>query len=186
MCDSSMGKVTCNYLCEGWTMSERPDAEMVLIEISRHDWDRMHCGCLRSAAHVPADLLRLITAQTPNDVHLAGINNHVTIQSMTHEPAPATAAVIMAALASTSTVPVVRRELLSLLLGFLWSDSAYAKECEAVIRGGLWTLYHELTAGPGLDCAGYAYEILSLIEGEEDRLRTFRQALGNRLPADLR
>jgi hypothetical protein len=129
----------------------------------------------------------LITAQVPGEAVLTGIDDHVMIHSNLMEPAPAAAAVVLAALADAdATTPAARTQLLWLLLAFMAGDTIEQEACEAAIRGGVWLLYRELTTGPSIDARAHAYEILSIIDGEEDRLHAYHRAVSDRLPAYLR
>ena len=117
--------------------TEHPGMKTVRIEIGRHDWNAIFCGCGGSASHLPAALLELIAASTPGEATLAGVDDHVMIQSNLMNPAPATTAVILAALADPSlTTPDVRTALLQLLLAFSAGDTIQQEQCEAIIGGG--------------------------------------------------
>ncbi|MFI9724352.1 hypothetical protein ACIHFE_32745 [Streptomyces sp. NPDC052396] len=169
------------------TPAMHPGLQAVRIEISRHDWSDLQCGCEGTAAHVPSDLLDLITAQTPGEATLTAIDNHVMIQSNLMDPAPATTSVVLAALADPGlTTPEARAALLELLLYLGCGDTAQQKECEASIRGAVWILYRELTTHPSTVARAHAYETLHNLETERDRLAAFRHIVQDRLPADLR
>lgn len=173
----------------GWRPStaaptgEHPVMEAVRIEIERHDWDSMECGCRRPATHLPTALLRLISARTQGEATSAEIDSHVMIQSNLTEPAPAVTAVVLAAMADpTLAMPVARAVLLELLL---YVSAGEQDECEELIRGGVWILYRELVSHPSAAARAYAYETLSNLGTEEDRLAAFHQAVRDHLPADL-
>ncbi|MFI6148969.1 hypothetical protein [Streptomyces sp. NPDC051109] len=167
--------------------SEHPGMQAVRIEISRHDWGGLRCGCDETAAHLPSDLLNLITAQTPGEATLTAIDNHVMIQSNLMDPAPATTAVVLAALADPSlTTPDAREALLELLLYLGCGDTLQQEECEATIRGAIWILYRELTTHPSSVARAHAYETLHNLETESDRLTAFQHIVRDSLPADLR
>ncbi|MFB7052677.1 hypothetical protein ACFCXT_05955 [Streptomyces vinaceus] len=167
--------------------SEHPGLQAVRVEISRHDWGGMRCGCEGTAAHVPSDLLNLIAARTPGEATLEAIDNHVMIQSNLMDPAPATTAVVLAALADPGlTTPVARAALLELLLYLGWGDTIQQEECEATIRGAVWILYRELTTHPSSVARAHAYETLHNLGTEHDRLKAFQHAVRDHLPPDLR
>ncbi|MGW2251990.1 hypothetical protein ACWCXH_17575 [Kitasatospora sp. NPDC001660] len=171
----------------GSPAAEHPGMQAVRIEIDRHDWNAIHCGCGHSATHLPTALLRLITARTQGEATLADLDNHVMIQSNLMDPAPAATAVVLAALADpTITTPVARMALLELLLYFSAGDTAQQEACEALIRGGIWILYRELTTHPSNIARAHAYETLSNLDTEQDRLAAFHRTIRNHLPADLR
>ncbi|MFI1584661.1 hypothetical protein [Embleya sp. NPDC020630] len=166
---------------------EHPSMQAVRIELDRHNWGALQCGCGRSASHLPDTLLRLIANRTPGETSLVGIDNHVMIQSNLMDPAPAVTAVVLAALADPNlTTPVTRTVLLQLLLDLSAGDTPQQVECAELIRGGVWILYRELVAHPSIDARAHAYETLSNLDTEQERLAAFRHALRDRLPADLR
>ncbi|MFF8265979.1 hypothetical protein ACF059_01165 [Streptomyces sp. NPDC016562] len=171
--------------------------ELVELEIQRHKWSDMLCGCGESAAHVPALLLELAgQAEEGGGIDYDGVARHVVSPaSMFLEVAPPVVSVGMAVLASET--PVYARYAYLQMVLFLLSAEGQAQvpalegrdvaaECEAEARRGLWTLYSEVLAGGSIDTAGYAYEILTLIEEDEDRLERLQAAAGERLPWDLR
>ncbi|WP_370937637.1 hypothetical protein [Amycolatopsis sp. cg13] len=45
-----------------------------------------------------------------------------------------------------------------------------AAECAAAAKSGIWLLYAEIFSGRRVDAAAYAYETLSLVEEDEERL----------------
>lgn len=166
---------------------EHPAMQVVRIEIERHDWHAMACGCGHPATHLPPALIRLISARTQGQATFAEIDDHVMIQSNLMEPAPAATAVILAALADpTLTTPLARTALLELLLCFSAGDTVRREECEALIRTGVWILYRELVSHPSTTARAYAYEILDNLGTEQKRLAAFHQAIRDHLPADLR
>lgn len=171
--------------------------ELVEAEIQRHDWSAMLCGCGESAGHLPA-LLRELAGQEEkgSGIGYDAVDRHVLSPAdLFLEPAPAVVAVIMAVLAS-GTPPHARLAYLQMLLFTLSSEGQapvpalagrdLASECEAEVRRGLWTLYGEVLSGESIDARGYAYEILTLIEEDEERLGRLQTAAGERLPWDVR
>jgi hypothetical protein len=167
--------------------AEHPGMQAVRIEIDRHDWDAMRCGCGHSAAHLPAALLRLITVRAEGEATLADIDDHVMIQSNLMDPAPAATAVALAALADPGiTTPVARTASLELLLDVSAGDTVQQEACEALIRGGIWILSRELATHPSTTARGHAYETLSNLGTEQDRLAAFHRMIRNHLPAHLR
>ncbi|MCF3106954.1 hypothetical protein IPZ58_36145 [Streptomyces roseoverticillatus] len=164
-----------------------PSMQAVRIELDRHDWAALRCGCGKSASHLPNAVLRLIASQTPEDASLAGIDGHVMIQSNLMDPAPAVTAVVLAALAHPIlTTPVARTAMLQLLLHVSAGDTTQQVECAELIRGAIWILYRELTTHPSIDARAHAYETLSNTETEPERLSAFHHTLRDHLPADLR
>lgn len=156
------------------------------FEVEAHDWSKMECGCGEPATHVPADLLRMARAQTPEEARPDGIDNHVVVQSWVTEVAVPVTRVIMAGLAGGVSLPV-RREFLKLLSWFVIADDEkVAEECKEEARSGIWSLYEEVLSGRAVDSAGYAFEILEEVEGDSSRVSRLREKAGNFLPADLR
>ena len=171
--------------------------ELVEIEIQRYDWSKMLCGCGESATHVPA-LLRELAGQAEKGagIDYDDVARHVVSPaSMFLEPAPAVVSVIMAVLAS-GTTEYARVAYLQMLLFMLSADTQaplpalagrdVAAECEAEVRRGLWTLYAEVLSSEDIVARSHAYEILILIEEDEERLERLQVAAGERLPWDLR
>lgn len=155
--------------------------DAVQIEISKFDWDRIKCGCGRSAGHVPVDLLQFLVGQSAN----TGLDGHVNHDSFLYESAVPTAAVLMVALGEDLNHDV-RAASLNLLLTCCSLDSeAIAARCETYIRNRIWLLYEELTSSDSIQCRALAYEIISCIEGERDRLRSLLPAVREHLPWDL-
>ncbi|GCD97834.1 hypothetical protein [Embleya hyalina] len=166
--------------------TDHPAMRAVRIELDRHDWAAMQCGCGKSASHLPDALLRLIAARTPGDASLAEVDDHVMIQSNLTDPAPAVTAVVLASLADPDlTTPVARTALLQFLLGVSAGDTTQQVECVELIRGGIWILYRELVAHPSIDARAHAYETLSNLDTEQERLAAFHHALRDHFPAYL-
>ncbi|MEU6345886.1 hypothetical protein ABZ883_33595 [Streptomyces sp. NPDC046977] len=166
--------------------TEHPGLRIVRVELARHAWEQMRCGCGESAGHIPAELLRVITARTPGEATMAGFDGHVLIQSNLMPPAPAATAVVLAALADpTLTAPFARATLLGLLLSFSGGDTVEQEECVSLIRGGVWTLYRELADHPSVEVRELAHDVLANLGTEDDRLAAFREGLRDRLPEYL-
>ncbi|MFJ9607671.1 hypothetical protein ACIRS1_15170 [Kitasatospora sp. NPDC101176] len=108
------------------------------------------------------------------------------IQSSLMGPAPAATAVVLAALADPAvTTPVARTALLGLLLAFGAGDTVQQEECEELIRGGVWILYRELVTHPSGIAREHAYETLSNLDTERDRLESFLRASRAQHPSDV-
>jgi hypothetical protein len=169
--------------------------ELVELEIARHDWAALPCGCGRSAAHVAADLSRMARATAPEDADIELLSGHVFIPSVLYEPAVPAVSVALAALAD-DVAPPAREGFLELLLmlssGEGQDTDAAARgrdlpaECIAAIRPGVWLLYSEVFSASSVGAAGHAYETLTLVETDADRLARVQTAAGDRLPWDLR
>ncbi|UOX90826.1 hypothetical protein MUY14_09430 [Amycolatopsis sp. FBCC-B4732] len=169
--------------------------KLVELEIARHDWSREHCACGRSAEHVAEDLRRLAGADEASGFGTDALEGHVFVSSFIHEPAVPVVSVALAALADDIS-DYARAKFLELLL-FLVDDDGQseraaqegrnlAAECAAAAVPGIWLLYSEVFSGRRVDSAAYAYETLSLVERNEDRLELARAAAGDLPPWDLR
>ncbi|MFI6587402.1 hypothetical protein [Embleya sp. NPDC050493] len=64
-------------------------------------------------------------------------------------------------------------------------DTAQQMQCEELVRGGIWILYRELVAHPSIDARAHAYETLSNLGTEQERLTAFHHALRDHLPTYL-
>lgn len=169
--------------------------ELVELEIACHDWAALDCGCDRSATHVAADLSRMARATTAEDADIEMLSGHVFIPSVLYEPAVPAVSVALAALADDVAPPA--REGMLELLSMLSAGEGQAMdaaargrdlpaECIAAIRPGIWLLYSEVFAGRSLRAAAHAYETLTLIDANANRLARVQAAAGDRLPWDLR
>ncbi|WP_159032966.1 hypothetical protein [Streptomyces fodineus] len=155
------------------------------VEIDRHPWSEMGCGCGRSGEHIPMDFLRSLEAPPPERAGEGWADGHAFVQSNLTQPAVATASIIMAAL--VRGVPGAHHRQLMLVLHALVNGEQddTADECLRVVRGGIWSLYEEIASARNIDAAAYAFEILEQIEEESDRLADYRSKIRDNLPADL-
>lgn len=159
--------------------------DAALLEISRHDWASMRCGCMESAEHLPGDFRRSLERGA---LPLGGqpwADGHAYIQSNLMQPAVATASMVMAALASG--VPHEHRRELMMVLGALTAGEQddVAELCRDVVRGGSWLLYEEVASGRDVDAATYAFWMLEEVEEDVERVEFLRTAARENLPADL-
>lgn len=168
----------------------------VELEIERHDWAALECGCGRSAAHVASDLLRLARANTASECTTDVIDNgHVLLPDVLFEPSVPTVSVALAALADDVSLHA-RQEYTRLLLCLVGDngqsfEAAHAgrdlvAECTQAAKSGIWLLYAEIFAGRSVVSASYAYEALTFIEDDADRLARVQAAAGELLARDLR
>ena len=166
---------------------------LVDFEIARHDWASMSCGCGRSAAHVPEDFRRLIQAQSDGEANLNDLTDHVTFV-VHHEPSVPAVSIALAALAA-DTAPPARRCFLDLLLCLMGDDGTSFEaaaqgrdlpaECVAAAREGIWLLYRELFSTEDIDARAHSFEIISLIDEDQARVRHVHGLLRDRLPTHL-
>ncbi|WP_055588301.1 hypothetical protein [Peterkaempfera griseoplana] len=110
---------------------------------------------------------------------------------MLFAPAPAVTSVALAALADR--VPAQARDrfldLVQCMVAGDGTDFASAAQgldlpelCREVAAQGLWLLYAEVGSGRSVAAAGTAFEILTVVDANRDRLRRVRAAAGELLP----
>ncbi|MER6424086.1 hypothetical protein [Streptomyces sp. NPDC001137] len=155
---------------------------LIDVEIGRHDWAALECGCTKSAAHLADDLRLLVEAQSVEEARALCINDHAMIQSIPQPPAEAVASVLMAALAGELS-PEARFVCLDLLGGLVFNDGEYSEErCQQIARQGLWMLYRDLWSGALPGIVANAFYVLRAIETDESRLRAYRDSGRIKLP----
>ncbi|MFJ7591905.1 hypothetical protein ACIQZO_31960 [Streptomyces sp. NPDC097617] len=164
--------------------------ELVRIEAGLHDWAAITCGCSwgpnrYSAEHIPLELIRRLEGD-PEDLGTDWMENHARIQSNLMDPAVATTSLALAALAGRPA-PGVRQDLLY-TLGVLsgGEQQDVAKACLDVARQGVWLYYEELAAFETVGASAEAYELLSQMDEQAERLAAYHRVFRDRLPEDLR
>ncbi|MEW2807552.1 hypothetical protein AB0929_10605 [Streptomyces massasporeus] len=156
------------------------------LEISRHDWQAMTCGCNRSAAHVPEDFLAALDGPLPGRIGEGWADNHVYIQSNLMEPAYATAVMLVAALADRQVPLAWRSHILAVLNHLTGGEQEdIAARCKEAVRGCTEVLFEEIATGRCTMAAAYAFEVLTEFTELKDRLRTYQVEARAHLPADL-
>lgn len=164
--------------------------DLVAGEIARRDWRSLRCGCGNPADHLARDLLVLARADDEEEIRFDVTGGHVMLPSVLMEPSLPVVSVALAALADTTSVPA-RHQFLETLL-FILSAEAQAREpalrgrdlldeCRTAARPGIWLLYREVSSGATVGAASMAYEILTLLDEDLDRLERVRAAAGARL-----
>jgi hypothetical protein len=162
---------------------------LVEPEIALMNWAGMRCGCGHSAEHVAEDLLRAARGQARG---IAGaLDGHVWSAPVLFLPAPAVTRVALAALADDLS-PGTRNDFLDLLQCMVAGDGtdfeAAAQQldlpelCREIATQGLWLLYAEVVSGRSLSAAGTAFEILTVVEANRQRLHGVRDSAGELLP----
>lgn len=169
--------------------------ELFDVELGRYDWAALACGCGGPADHLPGEFRRLAAASSDSEATLNGIFDHVSVNEVLYEPAVPAASVTLAALAGELAVPA-RRSFLELLLGLVAGESQafnvadpgrdLLEECRFATASGIWLLHAEVFAGRGPALVSLAYELLTLVEEDEERLSLVQSAAGERLRWDLR
>ncbi|MFB6983139.1 hypothetical protein [Streptomyces scopuliridis] len=163
------------------------------IELARHDWAALRCGCHESGAHLPETFTRLLEARSVEETAGYGLAGHLEEQSMLFQVAPHAVPVILAAL--TEDLPAyVRGHLLTTLWQLVTGESHRSEseagepeleeECCAAAREGIWVLYREAVSGD----TETALDILEFVDPDTDRFEAFRSATaaraGKRLPRE--
>ncbi|MFF8711349.1 hypothetical protein ACF07T_07900 [Streptomyces sp. NPDC015184] len=168
---------------------------LVELEIARHDWGGMLCGCGGSAQHLARDLLRLADGDPGQEPGHVDLEEHVWSAAVLWEPAPAVASVALAALADD--VPPAAREryldLLQCLVAGEGTDGESARRgldlpelCRGLARQGLWLLYGEVMSNRFPGTVGAAFEILTVVEPDRARLQRVREVAADWLPVCCR
>lgn len=160
------------------------------LELSRHDWRQLRCGCGKSAEHVADRLKRVAAAETSEDAACDWLDGHIADSVVQYEPAVSVVAVALAALADDVS-SAARSSFLNLLLALVAGESTdweianegrdLPEECRSAARDGIWLLYSELSAFRSRGASSDAYEILSLVEPNQSRLDRVRENFGDQL-----
>ncbi|WP_151770699.1 hypothetical protein [Streptomyces abyssomicinicus] len=173
---------------------------LIDVESARHDWSGMLCGCGGTAEHVAEDLRRppggpgreSAGAEVEAEV---GLEQHVWCPTHLWEPAPAVTSVALAALAEDLAAPARLwfLDLLLALVGGEGSDFASARRgldlpelCRDVARGELRLLHGQVMTYRSPGIAGSAFEILTVVEPDRERLRRVRETAAGWLPVCCR
>lgn len=169
--------------------------ELVELEAGRHDWRAMRCGCQKRADHLATMLVELARTQTVDETNRYVIEDHVLSAGYLTAPAIPVASVALAALSGQMS-DAARVRFTQILVALAAGEGAAADpalsgrdmigECHSAIRNGLWTLYAEVMYPANVDSASNAFETLSIVEEDEDRLERVRAAAAGHLGWDLR
>ncbi|WP_377273444.1 hypothetical protein [Peterkaempfera sp. SMS 1(5)a] len=168
---------------------------LIEMEIARRDWQRMICGCGKHAGHLAENLLRLAGhGPSPEPSHVS-FEEHVWSPVGLREPAPVVASVALAALAGDMDL-AARQWFLDLLHSLVagegtdWVSAGRGldlpKMCQDVAVQGMWLLYEEVMSNRSVNTAGTAFEILTVVEPDRDRLQRVREIAAAWLPVCCR
>ncbi|MFD8950922.1 hypothetical protein ACFV0B_18915 [Streptomyces xanthophaeus] len=135
-------------------------SELVRVELGRHDWASLRCGCGDSAEHVPLLFEAIITAESPRDMIGYTLDRHVEVNTILFECTVPAVSVILAALAGE--LSTLARAVLLQTLSFVAAGSDHGSEpvpgqsdrgdaCRAMASEGFWLLV-------GIGLAGSAEE----------------------------
>ncbi|MEU9802485.1 hypothetical protein [Streptomyces sp. NPDC051000] len=168
---------------------------LIEMEIARHDWGAMLCGCGGSAEHLAEDLLRLAGRGPSREPSHVSFEEHVWCPAILWEPAPAVTSVALAALAD-DVAPRARGWFLDLLQctvageGTDWGSAGRGLDlpelCRSLAVQGIWLLYEEVMANRSPGDAGVAFEILTVVEPDRVRLQGVREIAADWLPVCCR
>ncbi|MFG2883525.1 hypothetical protein ACGFYV_14690 [Streptomyces sp. NPDC048297] len=156
------------------------------LELGRHDWAELRCGCGQSGSHLVEAFGRLLDARSVRETVGYTLENHLEVQSMLFEVAPHAVPVMLAALGE-DLHDSVRRHFLGMLEYLVAGESHrseveagrpdLAEECIAAVREGIVMLYIEAVSGN----TEAAFDILEFVDEDEDRLAYYRSVLAARL-----
>ncbi|MFE2939571.1 hypothetical protein ACFXKG_11025 [Streptomyces sp. NPDC059255] len=154
--------------------------QMVRMEMDRHDWHSVECGCGKSADHFLGVLREGVGGSFSA---IRSLEGHVFIQSNLMPPAPAVTSVAMAALGGPDTLGG-REDLVWLILSIASGEedgdsveSSIYWKCHELIRDGLWVIYREAISGGSEVKARNALDVAEIVEWDEDRLDGYRRAI---------
>jgi hypothetical protein len=165
----------------------------VRLELERHDWAALGCGCGRSADHIPAMFEAVLTAQTPEDFAGSTFFNHLEICADVVECSVPAVGVILAALAGELSAPA-RRLLLETLYTVVAGGThdtelqmgnwGLAEQCRSRALEGLWTVLQAGLTGSPPD-AEIAADICELVDTDEARSVFYQARLRERTTARM-
>jgi hypothetical protein len=167
--------------------------KLVELEVARHDWASMPCGCGRTAEHVGSALLKIARTDSDdeiNPIYQRYIDDHVHISGVLYECAVPTVSVALAALAD-DVAPRARRVFSDLVLCLVGGDAqspssqaagrVLVDECVAAARRGTWILLAEVFHGELIDARSNCFEALSVIETDREWVTQVWRAARDRL-----
>jgi hypothetical protein len=163
-------------------------SELVRLELERHDWAALRCGCGGTAEHVPVMFATILEADTPGDMIGYTLDNHLEIQTNLFECAVPAVGVILAALAGEHS-PLARSHFMMVLWWLVIGDPHHSEaargavdlddRCRAKAREGLWIILRTGLEGSA-DDAETAADICEAIDPDEPRLAFYRARLSER------
>lgn len=163
----------------------------VRLELDRHDWTALGCGCGRPADHLPAMFEEIVTAQTSEDFAGRTLYNHLEVCTDVVECSVPAVGVILAALGGELSVPA-RRLLLETLRTVVAGGThdselemgnwGLDEQCRGKAREGLWSVLQAGLAGSAYD-AEVAADIWELVDLDEGRSAFYQARLRERTAA---
>jgi hypothetical protein len=166
-------------------MDDRELMRASILELRRHDWSALRCGCGQSGGHLTEVFSRLLDARSTHETIGHTLENHLEVQSMLFEVAPHAVPVMLTALGE-DLHDSVRAHFLGMLEYLVTGESHRSEieagrpdldeQCAAAAREGILVLYAEAVSGD----AEAAFDILEFVDEDEDRLEYYRQALSRR------
>ncbi|WP_143466529.1 hypothetical protein [Lentzea kentuckyensis] len=160
-------------------------SDLVELEILRHDWAAMTCGCGSSAQHLQEDLLDLAGAGKATN-----LSEHLLPAGEVLVEVSLPALRVLLAIIASDPPGAARLECYWLVTGLVGNNVSRGEgdlmpAMRAAAREALWVFYAEVLSGRSAGMAGYAFEILYLLEEDEDRLEDLRNVADRRLPNDI-
>ncbi|MEV7526390.1 hypothetical protein [Streptomyces sp. NPDC091371] len=159
---------------------------MSIIELERHDWASLRCGCGNSAAHIPSSFTALLEARTLEETIGYTLDGHLEREAMLFQVAPYATPVILAALAE-DLPPFTRSHLLNILWYLVTGESDETEveaglpnlemECRSAAGEGIWLIYNEAASGD----SETALDILEFVDSDSVRFEHFRSTVSGRL-----
>jgi hypothetical protein len=163
-------------------MDDREVMRASILELRRHDWAALRCGCGQSGAHLTETFRRLLDARSTQETVGYTLENHLEVQSMLFEVAPHAVPVMLTALGE-DLHDSVRGHFLGMLEYLVTGESHRSEieagrpdleeQCVAAVREGIVVLYAEAVSGD----AEAVFDILEFVDEDEERLEYYRSAL---------
>ncbi|WP_109777819.1 hypothetical protein [Streptomyces sp. CG 926] len=152
---------------------------VVTIELQRHDWAALRCGCGKSGAHIPSSFTALLEARTLGETVGHTLDGHLERESMLFQVAPIAVPAILAAL-TCDLPPFTRAHFLNMLWYLVTGEShstevaaglpELEEECRFAVREGIWLIYKEATSGD----SETSFDILEFVDLDSGRFEHFR------------
>ncbi|GHI90486.1 hypothetical protein Sxan_78500 [Streptomyces xanthophaeus] len=156
-----------------------------IVELERHDWASLRCGCGDSGAHIPSSFTALLEARTQAETIGYTLDGHLERNAMLFQVAPYATPVILAALAE-DLPPFTRSHLLNILWYLVTGESHETEveagfpglemECRSAVAEGIWLIYKEAASGDGET----ALDILEFTDSDSVRFEHFRSTISRR------
>jgi hypothetical protein len=164
-------------------------SDLVRLELDRHDWAGLRCGCGDSADHVPLQFEAILTAETPRQMVGYTLDDHLEVSGNLFECAVPAVGVILAALAGHPST-LARSVLLDSLSRLVTGDPHYSEaalgagdlgeQCRDQARDGFWIIMQAGFTGSA-DDADMAADICEAVDTDERRAGFYHARLRERV-----